>query len=257
MKKTNKIAFVASLLVSFTLLLEGCKTDILSDDGDPTSTAKNVRVRVFAYVNGYLLNTDSLYFLGGANVKFDDISIIHSNYYFVDMGDTLKPGDAGEWRFTNGDPNVFLYQLPPGSYSGFYRYLVGLDSLSNSRAPKDQPSGSPLNSDNYRGQGKGYNFVTIKGRIQDPNKPNSEPDIPMKWVLSTTQLNMEFGMGKSFNLVTGKPATFDVVFDVEKLFTGLAPLGTPMIEADPSNPNDFGNAETLRQNFIQAYNIQL
>jgi hypothetical protein len=150
-----------------------------------------------------------------------------------------------------------VYRLAPGSYSGFYRYLVGLDPLANSRAPGEQPAGSPLNSSNYRGNGQGYNFVTITGRIQDPNKPNSEPDIPMKWVLATEDLNMQFGMAKSFNVTAGKPVTFDVVLTVEDLFTGLAPLGTPIIEADPGDANDFQNAEQLKNNFFQAYKIQL
>ncbi len=239
------------------IFLSGCKTDILSDEGETTANANNIRVRVFAFVNGYVYSPDSLYFLGGARLKIDDMSIIHSNFYFVDMGDTLKPGDAAKWRLRSGEPSAFLYRLAPGSYSGFYRFFVGLDSLSNSRAPGEQPAGSPLTQEYYRGNNKGYNFVTITGRIQDPNKPNSEPDIPMKWVLSTTQLNMQFGQAKSFNVTAGKPVTFDVVLSIEDLFIGLSPLGSPIIEADPGNANDFQNAEQLKSNFSQAYQIQL
>jgi hypothetical protein len=155
------------------------------------------------------------------------------------------------------DPNVYLYQLPPGSYSGLYRYIVGIDSVTNLLPPSNQPQGSPLNGDLYRGSGKGYNFVTIEGRIQDPNKPGTEPSIPYKWVLSGPAFNMQFGMGMSFNLVTGKPVTFDVIFSLEKLFAGLAPLGTPEIESDPNKPNDITNAQTLQSNFKEAYQIQL
>jgi hypothetical protein len=254
----NKSILHALLIVIASLALSSaCKTDIKSDDGETTANANNIRVRVFAFVNGFVYNPDSLYFLGGANLKIDDISIIHSNFYFVDMGDTLDPGGVAEWRLSSGEASVFLYRLSPGSYSGFYRYLVGLDSVSNALPPGAQPSGSPLTQSLYRGPLEGYNFVTITGRVQDPGKPDSEPDIPLKWVLANADLNMTYGLGKSFNITAAKPVTFDVVLRVEDLFTGLSPLGTPTIEADPGNANDFQNAEQLRDNFIQAYNIQL
>lgn len=257
MKRSSTFLLPILAVALFSLTLSGCKTEIISDEGETTANANNIRVRVFPFVNGYIYSPDSLYFLGGASLKIDDITIVHSNFYFVDMGDTLPKGDPASWRLRSGEPSVFLYRLAPGSYSGFYRYSVGLDSLSNSRKPSEQPEGSPLTEDLYRGNGKGYNFVTITGRIQDPNKPNSEPDIPLKWVLSTEQLNMQFGLSKSFNVTAGKPVTFDVVLSVEQLFTGLAPLGSPIIEADPANANDFQNAEQLKNNFAGAYNIQL
>jgi hypothetical protein len=260
MKSTFKLSgysFALTALTVVTLLFSGCKTDILSDDGESTLTANNIRLRIFPYVNGTFYNSDSVYFLGGANVTIDEIIVVHDNYFFVDQGDTLPKGDPAVWKLSTFDPNVYLYQLSPGSYSGMYRYLVGIDSVSNLLPPSNQPQGSPLNNDLYRGSGKGYNFVTIRGKIQDPSNPGSAPSIPYNWVLSGPSFNMQYGMGMSFNLVTGKPVTFDVIFSLEKLFTGLAPLGTPEIKSDPNLPNDMANAQILQSNFQEAYKIQL
>lgn len=257
MKNYVKYLIPAVIVAISALFIQSCKKSILDENENSTLTADNLRVRIFPYVNGYLYNKDSLYFLGGANLKIDEIEVLHSNFYFVDQGDTLPAGDPTLWKL-NGGGDVYLYQLPPGSYSGVYRYLVGLTSTTNAKAPADQPEGSILRDGKlYRGNGKGYNFVIITGRIQDPNKPNSEPSMPLKWVIATDDLAMQFGMGKSFNLVTGKAVTFDVIFRLEKLFNGMAPIATPTINSDPANANDMQQATKLRDNFLQAYEIQL
>jgi len=253
-KTLFSFAFIAALAFSFS----ACKKSILDEDEEGTLTAKNVRVQIFPYVGNYLYNPDSLYYLGGAFLKIDNIRIIHSNFYFVNASDTLTPGDPVDYQLNSGRQDVYLYQLPAGSYSGFYRYLIGLPPKTNAKSPSDQPEGSLLKDNSlYRGAGKGYNFVTITGRIQDPAKPGSEPSIPLKWVIATDDLALEYGQSKSFNAVTGKPISFGVIFKLNLLFTGLSPLVNPTINSDPANPNDFKLAETLADNFIQAYVIQL
>ena len=245
------------LLLLLTLMVAGCKKSILNDDPGIT-TSDNVRLRIFPYWNNYYFNSDSLYFAGGSFLKVDEISVIHSNFTFVDDGDTLPAGEIREWKITGGT-DLLLGYLEPGSYTGFYIYKVGLDSVSNLKPPQSYPEGHPLaNTQYYRGPGKGYNFITITGRIQDPNKPNSEPTIPLKWVVATQDLVLDYKMTESFNVVAGKMVTFDVVFDVAKLFDGLFPLVNPIIKADPSDTQDFNLAQTLQNNFkTKAYKIQI
>jgi hypothetical protein len=253
-KTLYSFALIAILAITFS----ACKKSILDEDEEGTLTAKNVRVQIFPYVGNYLYSSDSLYYLGGAFLKIDDIRMIHSNFYFVNAGDTLTPGDPVEYQLSDGKQDVYLYQLISGSYSGVYKYLIGLPPNVNAKAPSAQPEGSILKDNTlYRGAGKGYNFVTITGRIQDPAKPGSEPTIPLKWVIATDDLALEYGQAKSFNAVTGKPISFGVIFKLDKLFTGLSPLVNPTINSDPANPNDYTLAETLADNFVQAYVIQL
>jgi len=243
------------LLISASFV--GCKKSILSDEtGD--FEAKNVRIKIFSYWNDYLYSKDSLYIINGAALKIDDISILHSDYYFVNDGDTLPTSEPTEWKLSVGG-DVQLGYLDEGSYSGFYRFKVGLAPDVNAKAPKDFPASSPLSDQSlYRGPGNGYNFVTITGRIQNPNKPFSEPDIPLKWVFATDTFAIQHGQAQSFNVVTGKEVTFNVILDIAKLFDGIFPSVTPIIKCDPSKPNDFNAAQILQQNFKnEAYKLQL
>ena len=254
--KYKILAFSFATLIA-GLLVGSCKKSILDENEQSTLTADNIRIRIYPYVNGYLYNKDSVYYLGGANLRIDDIQILHSNFYFVDQGDTLPAGDPALWKMSSGS-DVYLYQMLPGSYSGYYNFLVGLNPVTNAKAPDSQPTGSILRDGKlYRGAGKGYNFVIITGKIQDPSKPNSDPSIPLKWVIATDDFAIGYERGKSFNLVTGKAVTFDVILSVEKLFNGMAPIATPTINSDPTNANDMQQAQKLHDNFIQSYVIQL
>lgn len=253
-----KILKTGVIVLLLALSFIGCaKKSILSDDPGDLST-KNVQIKIFPYWNSYLYSPDSLYFAGGAFLKIDDISILHSDYYFVNDGDTLPISDPVEWKLSEGG-DVMLGYLEQGSYSGFYRYKVGLTPTLNAKSPSDFASSNPLSNQSlYRGANQGYNFVTITGRIQDPAKPGSEPSIPLKWVIATNEFAVQFGRGQSFNVVAGKPVTFVVVLDIAKLFEGLYPITTPIIACDPTNTADFNQATTLQANFKnKAYNLQL
>ena len=131
--------------------------------------------------------------------------------------------------------------------------------ISLLKSPSDFPASNPLSQQSlYRGANKGYNFVTIQGRVQDPAKPNSEPSIPLNWVIATDDFSVQYGKSQSFNVVAGRPVTFVVILDIAKLFDGLYPITTPIIKCDPGDASDFGNATTLYNNFKdKAYNLQL
>ncbi len=246
------------LLVLVAASLVGCaKKSILSDDPGDLST-KNVRIKIYPYWHNHLYYKDSLYFASGAFFKVDDISILHSDYFFVNDGDTLPASDPVEWKLSANN-DVQLAYLEIGSYSGFYKYKVGLNPATNAKSPADFPASSPLSTNAlYRGQGKGYNFITITGRIQDPAKPGSEPSIPLKWVVATDDFAVEYGGAQSFNVVAGKPVTFVVILNIAKLFDGIYPIVTPIIACDPTKPADYNEATTLYNNFkSKAYNLQL
>lgn len=254
MRTTNTLLLLSLTII---LVLGGCRKSILNDDDAEANTNNNVRLRIYPYVDQYLYHPDSLYFLGGANVKIEDIMILHSNFFFVNNGDTLPKNPSAIWRMSSGG-DVFLAYLPPASYTGFYRYLVGLDSVTDGSPPASQPAGSPLSSGElYRGTNKGYDYVVISGKIQDPNTPTAPPSINMRWVIATPGLAIEYGTPKSFNVVPGKSVTFDIILQIDELFKGLFPIATPIITSDPANPNDFTLGKVLQANFVNAYKMQI
>ncbi len=254
MKFVKYFLFLVLVVSAGTL---SCKKSILSDDPG-TIENKNIKLQIFPYWGSYYYNPDSLYFAGGAFIKIDEISIVHSDFYFVNAGDTLPASDPVEWKLTSGEFLDLAY-LEPGSYTGFYEYIVGVDSAANFYPPQLQPKESVLNTNTslYRGPGKGYNFITITGRIQDPNKPGTEPSIPMKWVVANNGLQINYFQPKSFNVAAGKDVTFAVVLQIEQLFNGLYPIVTPQIKADATNQADMDNTEVLQQNFKNAYLVQI
>jgi len=262
-KKLNKIKHMHfTKKITITLLiaivaLSGCRKSILNDDDDGLLSNKNIRLNFYAYVGDFLYHPDSLYFLGGAKVKIEDIAIVHSNFFFVNNGDTLPKNPPAVWRLS-GSREVYIGYLPPASYTGIYRFLVGLDSATNSKLPANQPAGSPLTSQEFfKGPGKGYDFVVISGKIQDPNNPTAAPSINMRWAIATSGLAIEYGTPKSFNVVPGKSVTFDIILQIDNLFNGLAPIATPIIATDPSNPNDYTLGQLLQANFVNAYKMQI
>lgn len=250
-----KISVIAILAV--TTVFFGCKKDIITDDQGEITNA-NVVINILPYVGSYLYNKDSVYFLGGANVAIDEVQVLHSGFYFINGEDTLPKGNPALYTLSK-ENKVGLGYLKPASYSGNYSFLVGLDSADNAKAPKDFSAGSPLADQGlYRGAGKGYNFITIIGRVEDPAKPGSKPSIPLKWVVATPELAVNYTGKFSFNVVSAKQVTFNVIFNLEELFTGLSPIATPIIQCDPANPNDYNLAKTLVDNFSKrAYLFQL
>jgi len=115
-----KVLTSITLAILISVSFVGCKKSILSDETGEFVT-NNVRIKIFPYWNNNLYSKDSLYFINGAFLKIDDISILHSDYYFVNDGDTLPPSEPYEWKLSLGE-EVPLGNLDEGSYSGFYRF---------------------------------------------------------------------------------------------------------------------------------------
>lgn len=250
----NKI-FVAATMGVFAL--SGCEKSIIDDNDSMGLTNKNVKLQIIPYVNDYLYNADSIYYLGGSLVQIENVEILFDDAYFVDLGDTLYKESPVIWSLSQG-ADAYIYKLDAGSYSGQFNYMSGVDSLTNATAPAAQPEGSVLKSSNlYRGSGKGYNHVRITGKIVDPDKPQQGPSIDMEWVVGTDSLAVDFQLSKSFSLTVGKEVTLGVVLKLERFFDALSPLTTPKIKADPADNQDFFLAYQLQQNFIEAYKIQL
>ena len=247
-----------SLVLLLAIAFGGCKQSILEDEGGNTID-ENIRLRIFPYWNNYFFSTDSIYLAGGSFIQIDKISIIHSNFTFVNDGDTLEPGPVVEWHTGMGN-EIFMGSLPTGTYSGFYFFNIGVDSVSDAFPPSFYPEGSVLGKgDHYRGPLLGgYNYVTITGNIVNPAAPLLGPSIPMTWLIATQDLVTTYDRAKSFNVVPGKYVTIDVKLDVSKLFTSLSPLTTPTIASNPNDQNDFDQAVILHENFSkEAYEIEL
>ncbi len=246
MRKFHKI-FAVLTIVGFAFT--GCVNDIISDEPGSLDN-RNIELRIINYWGNNFFNRDSIYNKNGANFIVDDVQLLFSNFFVGDQTDTVI--DYSSFTLTTTKQAYHKIGLiTESSVSGSVGYLVGLDSVTNSTSPGNWSDGEVLSNDLiYSGSNIGYNFVTVKGRAFDPNKPNeTSPSIPFNWVVATNALVNIQGIQISFSVPIGKQVVLDAYFNIEDLFDDLSPVQIPNIYSDPNDAVDFANAVTLSDNF--------
>jgi len=230
-------------------MFSGCEKSILSDDPGSVD-GRNITLRLLTYWNNYFLNKDSIYTVNNARLKIDDINILISDFYYSNNNDTLPPQDG--FASTNSSESSYKIGLiTESSIAGSVNFSVGLNPIVNLTDPSMYAAGEVLaNESLWRGTNKGYNFITIKGRIFDPSKPNEvEPSIPLNWVVATNALLINKGKPKNFSIGVGKQVLIDANLRVDLLFDGMYPLANPIIKCDPADAIDFQLATAIHDNF--------
>jgi len=246
MRKFYKIIAVFVLTV-FTFT--SCVNDIISDDPGSLDN-RNIELRIVNYWGNNFFSRDSVYNKNGANFIVDDINLLFSNFYVNNSGDTVV--DYSSFTLTSTKQlNHRIGLITDQSVSGSIGYLVGLDSIANRTKPGDYEEGEVLsNGSIYSNSSIGYNFITVKGRAFNPNKPNeTSPSLPFNWVVATNALVSVQDVKRSFSVPTGKQVVIDAYLSVDALFDDLSPVDIPSIKSDPNDATDFANAVTLRDNF--------
>lgn len=256
MNNKNKLFKSLILLPLIVLFLGGCEKSILTDDPGGVDN-RNVKIRVFHYWNNYLLNNDSIYSHNGARFYIDEINILLADFIFDNSGDSIFSEDS--YTLTNYRSKEFkIGYLKQGSVSGRLYIKAGLSLDDNMTKPKDWEAGHILaNESLYNSKANSYNFITIKGRIFDPTKPEqTEPSIPMSYVVATQGLVTQLSTAKSFSVPVGKSVVIDAIFDVKGLLENIFPVNTPVIKSDPADQGDYDNAVMLRANFEDSFKLQ-
>lgn len=258
MKNKNILSFKGLFLLPLvaTFLFTGCEKSILSDDPGSVDQ-RNIRLRIFHYMNSNLLRHDSVYNINGSRVIIDEIDLLLSDYIFDNSGDSISTDGYTLTDYRDQEAKIG-YLKPNSSVSGVMYFKVGLDSLENLTTPSDWPEGHFLaNSNLYNSTAGSYNAIVVKGRIFDPTKPEEEtPSIPMSYEVATQLLVTQMDSQKSFSVPVGKSVIIDVLFDINDLFASIDPILTPVISSDPTDQDDYDNAILLRANFEDAFRIQ-
>ncbi|GAB5557240.1 MAG: hypothetical protein SchgKO_14530 [Schleiferiaceae bacterium] len=249
----KKIA-LSSLLILSIAFMNSCKEDILDESVD-ANAGKNVFVDVYFYWDGDLFEKDSTYFVPGAFVQFDEVSVLFSNTALLSEGDSLDIGDfSATSTLSNGSAAIGF--LEPMAYSGDLYINAGLDSLASAIPPAASPEGSAQeqNPGLYRGNLQGYNFLVISGRYKElTDTTNAEPSIPFRYVLGTNEFHSTFTRQANFLLENAREAHFPATLDISKLMI-YDPTEVPFIYGDPTDNDDFTRAQNLHSAFeIDAF----
>lgn len=237
------------MLILAIFTFTGCVNDITSDDPGSLDN-RNIELRLLNYWGNNFFSRDSVYKKDGARFIVDDVQLLFSNFFVGDQSDTVV--DYSSFTLTTTKQRYHKIGLiTESSVSGAIGYLVGLDSVTNSTGPGNWSAGEVLaDASIYSGSDIGYNFITVKGRAFDPNKPTeTSPSIPFNWVVATNTLVSVQGIQISFSVPIGKQVVLDAYFNIEDLFDDLSPVTVPNIESDPNDATDFANAVILSDNF--------
>jgi len=250
---------LAILTVLMGVLL-GCEKSI--PVVDPTALDnRNIYIRLYKYFDGDLLDTSEVYQINGDMIKINKIYATLSGAEFIsyDESDTVRTESDLTMLDVTTTSEVKLAHLPRGSYNGSIRYNIGLDSARAYTAPDALEDGNPLkNGAVWNGSDIGHSFFQIEGGIFDPaDTVFNSPSSTFNWRFATTDLIIDIEEKRNFSVGANKSIFFVINLDIEKLFLGLTPSQTPVINCDPADGTDYNNAKILRDNVISEFVFEL
>jgi hypothetical protein len=241
-------------------ILMGCEKAI--PVVDPTALDnRNIYIRMYKYFDGDLLDTSKVYQINGDIIKINSIYTTLSGAKFTrfDDGDTVITESDLTMIDVTTTSEVKLAHLPRGSYNGTLTYNIGLDSARAYKAPENLEDGNPLKSGKvWNGSDIGHSYFQIEGGIFAPTDTVfTTPQSTFVWRFATPDLLVEKNEKRNFSVASNKDVFFVINLDVEKLFLGLTPSQTPVINSDPADVIDFNNAKILRDNVISEFVFEL
>jgi hypothetical protein len=250
---------LAILTVLMGVLL-GCEKSI--PVVDPTALDnRNIYIRMYKYFDGDLLDTSEVYQINGDMIKINKIYATLSGAEFIsyDESDTVRTESDLTMIDVTTTSEVKLAHLPRGSYNGSMSYMIGLDSARAYAAPESLEDGNPLKSGAvWNGSDIGHSFFQIEGGIFDPaDTVFTTPQSTFVWRFATPDLVVNKNEKRNFSVANNKDVFFVMNLDVEKLFLGLTPSQTPVINCDPADGTDYNNAKILRDNVISEFVFEL
>jgi hypothetical protein len=216
---------------------------------------------MYKYFDGDLLDTSEVYQINGDMIKINKIYATLSGAEFIsyDESDTVRTESDLTMIDVTTTSEVKLAHLPRGSYNGSIRYNIGLDSARAYTAPDALEDGNPLkNGAVWNGSDIGHSFFQIEGGIFDPaDTVFTTPQSTFVWRFATPDLAVNKNEKRNFSVANNKDVFFVMNLDVEKLFLGLTPSQTPVINCDPADGTDYNNAKILRDNVISEFVFEL
>ena len=250
---------LAILTVLMGVLL-GCEKSI--PVVDPTALDnRNIYIRMYKYFDGDLLDTSQVYQINGDLIKINKIYTTLSGAEFIsfDESDTVRTESDLTMIDVTTTSQIKLAYLPRGSYNGSINYIIGLDSARAYAAPESLEDGNPLkNGAVWNGSDIGHSFFQIEGGIFDPaDSVFTTPQSTFVWRFATPDLAVNKNEKRNFSVANNKDVFFVMNLDIEKLFLGLTPSQTPVINCDPADGTDYFNAKILRDNVISEFVFEL
>ncbi|MGY8964406.1 MAG: hypothetical protein ACKVKW_01555 [Flavobacteriales bacterium] len=259
-----KYFFSLSLIA---IVIVACNTTIIPTDQEPED--RNIVLRHFFYYGNGLADTTTRFEMGNAEVKFREVALVFSNYYFTDhLGDTLLPDFSDSINPPVFDPvvssivhgtDVLLFSMPKGTYSGDHHFRMGLDSAQDFKGPGAYGSEHDLAiADIYRGDNDGYNGMLIKGLYRDVSDTvNLAPYLPFTYRIPAQGMMDDWSKQMMFNITSEVKLNMNVVVRLDSVLRGFDPLVVDDIMGGNVDVLDEVLSDLLHTQLLDSYKIQI
>lgn len=218
MKKNIVPIFIITLLAA--TVITGCKKD---KDNGPTE--RMLSFHLHTLVGNTVANYTSVFSdATGRSFTLSDCRYYLSNIVLIKDDGTELPM-TGKVLIAN--PSTMGYEIgnvPVGKYKGF-RFLFGLDSVTNHADPATYPSTSPLSYQNpsmHWGWNSGYIFMIMEGKVDSTAAANGTPDFDFYYHLGLDQMKRTIDFSTTaFEVKSTEDMELGIVFDLRKVLNGV------------------------------------
>lgn len=217
-KNTTIIASIAIAIIGFCI--SGCKKD---KDNKPTE--RELSFHLHTLVGNTIANYNDVFSDNtGRKFKIDDCRFYISNIVLI-------KDDGTDYPLTNvvllANPSVQEYNLgkvPVGKYKGF-RFLMGLDSVTNHADPASYPSTNPLSYQNptiHWGWNNGYIFMEFQGKFDSTIAAIGTPDADFFYHVGMDNLKRTIDFSASaFEVSSNSDYEIGILFDLKKVLNNV------------------------------------
>lgn len=246
-KQVYKVA--AFMLMATTIVFTGCKKD---DDGP---SEKGLAFHLHSLVG----NQEASY---GVDYTKDGRKFNLTDYRFYISNIVLIKSDGSEYPLTGkvllASPSQNEYELgdvPVGSYKGF-KFLLGLDSVTNHSDPTSYPATNPLSLQDNPIQwswNSGYIFFKIEGFVDTTLAANGSTDLEFFYHVGLDEMKRTIDFSTSAFEVKGDADNeIGLTFDLNKALVNV----DMRAENATHTMDNMPLAEKIADNWQDAFDLE-
>lgn len=200
----HKITHILILLSLLSFTFVSCKKD---DDDHQHTIEQNLTLHIHNTAGTSEISYNTEYTnLAGRKLTFTDFRYYISNIVLIKSDGTELPISGKVFLVSPLTKNYSLGKVPVGSYKGF-RFIFGLDSLTNHADPGTYPADHPLayqSNSIHWSWNSGYIFMKMEGKVDTTLAANGIPDKEYYYHIGTDMLRRTIDFSnKPFSVTSG------------------------------------------------------
>ena len=210
--KSISILFFAIVLIATSCKKENLNTHQILDFHWHSMVGANEA----AYATTYTSN--------GVNFNLSGWRYYVSNFTLIKSdGSELKIADK-VFLIDIVNDDYSLDSVPVGNYKGF-KFIVGLDSVTNHKDPTLYPTGNPLAIQDpgiHWSWNSGYIFMMVEGKYDSISPNNATPNKEFFFHVGTDEFSRTIDFSnKSFSVISGEDKTIAIEMDLLKVISNI------------------------------------